>query len=83
MDYDVLKPFNTVNRRFKPAADADAASANDGSIVLDTDDLTPHTIEGLEKRGFIKVRAAKPPVAPPANKLDTASLTPAPATSEK
>ncbi|WP_027578479.1 hypothetical protein [Bradyrhizobium sp. Ai1a-2] len=83
MDYDVLKPFNTVNRRFKPAADADAASAAGGNIVLDTDDLTPHTIETLEKRGFIKARTAKPPVAPPANKLATAAIEPGPATSEK
>ncbi|WP_454629530.1 hypothetical protein [Bradyrhizobium cenepequi] len=82
MDYDVLKPFNTVNRRFKPAADADAASANDGNIVRDTDDVTPFTIETLEKRGFIKAAVKRLPIAPPANKLDTAGE-PAAALSDK
>ncbi|MBR1070016.1 hypothetical protein [Bradyrhizobium liaoningense] len=73
MKYDVLKPFNSTNRRFKP----DVEGAN---TVEDTDDVSPHTIETLERREFIKALTAKPPVAPPENKMVAA---PAVAGSEK
>ena len=62
MKYDVLKPFNSINRRFKPEVDG-------ANTVSEDDDLSPHTIETLEKGEFIKAQEEKPPVAPPANKM--------------
>lgn len=75
MDYDVLKPFNTVNRRFKPDDDR-------CNVARSSDDLSPHSIETLEKRGFIKARDQKRPVTPPANELDTTAPS-VPVTSER
>lgn len=62
MDYAVLKPFNTVNRRFNPEVEQ-------GNTVTATDDVTPHTIESLENGDFIRAREEKPPVVPPENKM--------------
>lgn len=62
MKYDVLKPFKSINRRFKPATE--------GADVVDaTDDLSPHTIESLENGEFIRAQKEKPPVVPPENKM--------------
>lgn len=79
-EYSVLKPFNTVNRRFKP----DDERSN---IVKGDDHLEPHTIETLKSRGFIKEKDEKSapmsaPATVPPNKLET-SAPAAPATSEK
>ena len=82
-EYDVVKPFKSVNRRFNPNDER-------SNVVRDGDDLQPLSIETLEQRGFIKAKEPKGPVAVPLNKLDTAiptasAITPAaaPATSEK
>ncbi|MHC2251033.1 hypothetical protein ACVILK_000725 [Bradyrhizobium embrapense] len=53
MDYDVVKPFNTVNRRFKPDDDR-------SNVVRSDDHIEPHTIETLKSRGFIKEQGDKP-----------------------
>lgn len=80
-EHDVLKPFNTVNRRLKPDDDR-------CNVVRDGDNLEPHSIETLTERGFIRARgevAALPaPVAAevPPNKLEV-SRPAIPATSEK
>lgn len=62
MDYEVLKPFNTVNRRFAPGAGL-------GSTVNETVDVAPHTLGGLISRRFIQAKselavATKPASAP-------------------
>ncbi|PDT77182.1 hypothetical protein [Bradyrhizobium sp. C9] len=79
MDYDVEKPFSTINRRFKP----DDERSN---VVSDGDHLEPHSIETLKARGFIKKRseavALPPPVSLPLNKLEPSPPAPPP-TSEK
>lgn len=63
MKYDVMKPFNTVNRRLAIGAE------------ISTDDpIEPFTFEEREKSGFIKEKPALP-LAPPVNKL---VLAPAP-----
>ncbi|MGY3482224.1 Tfp pilus assembly protein PilP [Bradyrhizobium sp. USDA 4011] len=80
-EHDVLKPFNTVNRRFRP----DDERCN---VVRSDDHLEPHSIETLKARGFIKERgeavALPTSVAAevPPNKLEV-SRPATPATSEK
>lgn len=47
MDYEVAKPFNTVNRRFAPGS-------GPGGTVSNTDDIAPFTIAERLERSFIK-----------------------------
>lgn len=51
MGYEVLKPFQTVNRKFAPGE-------GPGGSLDGTEDVSPHTFDTLESRGFIKSKAA-------------------------
>lgn len=42
MSLRVLKPFNSVNRRFKA-----------GDELADNEDLSPHTLEGAKAAGLV------------------------------
>lgn len=66
MDYEVLKPFKSTNRRFAPGD-------GPGSIVGETDDISPHTIGSLRAKSFIgpKNEMVSEPVAPPTNQMST------------
>lgn len=46
----VTKPFNTLQRRFRLGAE-----------VSETDDLSPHTFDDLNTRGFIADKSNKQP----------------------
>lgn len=61
-EFNVIKEFNTVNRRIKS-----------GAVITDALDISPFTYEEREKRGFLKRKNAPPvpaaAVVPPLNKL--------------
>lgn len=71
MDYEVVKPFKSTNRRFTP-------SDGPGGVVKKTDDIAPHTIETLTARKFIEpknemvsgVHASSAPATAPAKDED-------------
>ena len=71
MDYEVLKPFRSVNRRFAPGPGL-------GGTVNEADDIEPHTIDSLLAKQFIgpNNEMVSEPVAPPPNKMsaDSASF---------
>jgi hypothetical protein len=69
MDYEVLKPFKSVNRRFAPGA-------GPGGSVSDTDDVAPHSIESLCTKNFIEAKneMVSAPPAPPPNEMSTAKM---------
>lgn len=50
----VAKPFNTVNRRFRP-----------GTEVAETEDLSPHSFAALKAGGFIAAGEAAEPKPQP------------------
>ena len=50
MDYEVLKAFNSVNRRFAPGPGL-------GGTIADTDDISPFTVEERVTSKFIKPKA--------------------------
>jgi len=61
-DYEVIKPFNTQNRRLKV-----------GAVINETLNISPFTFDDQVKRGFLKpvdgesttpVSAVLPPVGP-------------------
>jgi hypothetical protein len=65
MQYDVVKPFNTVNRRLVP-----------GSSISTDEPIEPFTFEERRENGFIKPPEVEQPsiaVVPPANKLRDAA----------
>lgn len=55
MDYEVVKPFKTLNRRFAPGP-------GPGGVVTTADGVSPHTIDSLVAKEFIgsKVIAMAP-----------------------
>jgi hypothetical protein len=59
MDYEVLKPFNSVNRRFAPGP-------GPGGSISFADDISPFTIEDRLTSGFIKLRPVPIPADLPA-----------------
>jgi hypothetical protein len=62
-EFEIAKPFNSVNRRFKI-----------GAPINEADDITPFTFDERLSSGYIKPKAtpsaSAAPVVPPLNKLD-------------
>jgi hypothetical protein len=58
MDYEVLKPFNTVNRRLAPGA-------GPGGTISDAEDFSPFTIEERVASEFIKPKSEVLAIAAP------------------